>query len=59
MSEQASTYVTSRIEEADPREGFRCGKHPLDDYFKRHAQAKALFTLADSAPRKPRGAHAW
>lgn len=30
-------YVTARIEPDDARSGFRCGKHPLDDYFARHA----------------------
>lgn len=28
-----------RIGPADPACGFRCGKHPLDDYFRRHALA--------------------
>ena len=38
MTEPASaTYVTRRIGPADPACGFRCGKHPLDDYFRRHA----------------------
>lgn len=46
MSEQASSYVTSRIEEADSRSGFRCGKHPLDDYFKRHAVANEIANVA-------------
>ena len=32
-----SWYATSRITEADAASGFRCGKHPLDDYFSRHA----------------------
>lgn len=31
------TFVTRRIGSADPACGFRCGKHPLDDYFRRHA----------------------
>jgi hypothetical protein len=26
-----------RIGPADPACDFRCGKHPLDDYFRRHA----------------------
>jgi GNAT superfamily N-acetyltransferase len=30
-------YLTSRIEASDVRLGFCCGKHPLDDYFARHA----------------------
>lgn len=30
-------YLTRRIGPADPACGFRCGKHPLDDYFRRHA----------------------
>lgn len=37
MSSEAPSYVTSRIEESDAKSGFHCGKHPLDDYFKRHA----------------------
>ena len=37
MSFDAPTYITSRIEESDAKSGFRCGKHPLDDYFRRHA----------------------
>lgn len=31
------TFVTRRIGSDDPACGFRCGKHPLDDYFRRHA----------------------
>jgi GNAT superfamily N-acetyltransferase len=34
-----SPYVTSRIEAEDAPSGFSCGKHPLDDYFARHASA--------------------
>ena len=30
-------YTTFRIDAEDAASGFRCGKHPLDDYFKRHA----------------------
>jgi hypothetical protein len=38
MTEPAAhTYLTRRIGPADPACGFRCGKHPLDDYFRRHA----------------------
>lgn len=38
MTEPASpTYLTRRIGPADPACGFRCGKHPLDEYFRRHA----------------------
>jgi GNAT superfamily N-acetyltransferase len=38
MTEPATpTYLTRRIGPADPACGFRCGKHPLDDYFRRHA----------------------
>jgi GNAT superfamily N-acetyltransferase len=29
--------MTRRIGPGDPACGFRCGKHPLDDYFARHA----------------------
>jgi GNAT superfamily N-acetyltransferase len=36
---EASSYATARIEPADVASGFRCGKHPLDDYFARHALA--------------------
>ncbi len=35
----AQSYATVRIEPADVASGFRCGKHPLDDYFARHALA--------------------
>ncbi len=35
----ARSYATGRIEPADATSGFRCGKHPLDDYFARHALA--------------------
>lgn len=30
-------HLTRRIGPADPSCGFRSGKHPLDDYFRRHA----------------------
>jgi len=30
-------FLTRRISDADPECGFRCGKHPLDDFFRRHA----------------------
>ena len=36
---ETPTYLTRRIGPADPACGFRCGKHPLDDYFRRHALA--------------------
>ena len=39
MSESVSNYVTSPIEPDDTKSGFSCGKHPLDDYFARHALA--------------------
>jgi GNAT superfamily N-acetyltransferase len=32
-------YLTSRISAEDAASGFKCGKHPLDDYFVRHAVA--------------------
>jgi len=38
MSEVPAT-LTRRIGVSDPGCGFRCGKHPLDDYFRRHALA--------------------
>jgi GNAT superfamily N-acetyltransferase len=37
MSESESPYVTTPIEPAHARAGFSCGKHALDDYFRRHA----------------------
>lgn len=37
MTEEVPRYATVRIDAADVASGFRCGKHPLDDYFKRHA----------------------
>lgn len=37
MTDQGSLYVTTQIEPDDAASGFSCGKHPLDDYFKRHA----------------------
>src|SRR5258708_24447299 len=37
MSEPDAAYKTSRIEDADAKSGFSCGKHALDDYFARHA----------------------
>lgn len=37
MTDQGSLYVTTQIEPDDAASGFACGKHPLDDYFKRHA----------------------
>lgn len=37
MSDEEPRYATVRIDAADVAAGFRCGKHPLDDYFKRHA----------------------
>jgi hypothetical protein len=39
MTDPGSPYVTTQIEPDDARSGFSCGKHPLDDYFKRHAVA--------------------
>lgn len=37
MSELESRYITTRIEEADAKSRFSCGKNPLDHYFKRYA----------------------
>ncbi len=37
MSLDDASYFTSRIEESDAKSGFCCGRHPLDDYFRRHA----------------------
>jgi GNAT superfamily N-acetyltransferase len=39
MTSSGSTYITSQIEPDDLTSGFSCGKHPLDDYFRRHALA--------------------
>jgi hypothetical protein len=39
MTETQAQYVTSRIDPEDTRAGFHSGKHPLDDYFARHALA--------------------
>lgn len=35
MSEEISRYETRRIERADVTDGFACGQHLLDDYFRR------------------------
>jgi GNAT superfamily N-acetyltransferase len=45
MSSDAPSYVTLRIEESDAKSGFRCGKHPLDDYFRRHAVPNDLASI--------------
>ncbi|HWO25073.1 MAG TPA: GNAT family N-acetyltransferase [Kofleriaceae bacterium] len=37
MTEPESIYFATQIEPEDAASGFTCGKHPLDDYFKRHA----------------------
>lgn len=56
MSEHDPTYVITAIEESDPKCGFKCGKHPLDDYFARHALANdqrgisRAFVLRRAAP---------
>ena len=34
---ERSPCQTTRLEPADVETGFRCGKHPLDDFFARHA----------------------
>ena len=39
MIDPESLYVTTQIAPADAASGFSCGKHPLDDYFRRHAVA--------------------
>lgn len=39
MSASGPPYDTTPIEPADAKSGFSCGKHPLDDYFARHAVA--------------------
>lgn len=42
MTDPAAPYITTAIEPADGVSDFSCGKHPLDDYFKRHALANHL-----------------
>ncbi len=37
MSADDSRYRTRAFEAGDAPSGFRCGKHSLDDYFRRHA----------------------
>jgi GNAT superfamily N-acetyltransferase len=37
MIDPGSLYVTTSVEPDDAASGFSCGKHPLDDYLKRHA----------------------
>lgn len=37
MTDEELLYVTTPVEPADAASGFSCGKHPLDDYLKRHA----------------------
>lgn len=37
MSASESRYRTRTFESSDAATGFRCGKHSLDDFFKRHA----------------------
>ena len=32
-----SYYATARVDESDVKSGFCCGKHALDDYFRRYA----------------------
>ena len=38
MSSDETSYRTRPFEANDSRSGFRCGKHSLDDYFRRHAE---------------------
>lgn len=43
MTDRGLPYITSAIEPADVvSSDFSCGKHPLDDYFKRHALSNHL-----------------
>lgn len=42
MNEQGLPYITTAIEPDDVVSEFSCGKHSLDDYFKRHALANHL-----------------
>jgi hypothetical protein len=39
MMEPEQPCLTTQIEPIDAKAGFSCGKHSLDDYFKRHAVA--------------------
>ncbi len=45
MTSDEPTHVTSRIEASDAKSGFRCGKHPLDDFFRRHAVPNDLANI--------------
>lgn len=38
MKEESPSYRTRPFEADDAGSGFRCGKHSLDDYFRRHAE---------------------
>lgn len=55
MRDERARYATRRIEAADVSHGFTCGKHPLDDYFRRHALANdaAGIGRAYVVPRAP------
>ena len=37
MIDPGSLYITTQVDPDDAASGFSCGKHPLDDYLKRHA----------------------
>ena len=56
MTESGSLYVTTRIEPADAASGFACGKHPLDDYFRRHAVPNDRANIGRAYVRR-RGEH--
>lgn len=56
-------YLATQIEPEDAASGFACGKHPLDDYLKRHAvandragisRAYVLRRREDDPPELPR-----
>jgi GNAT superfamily N-acetyltransferase len=48
MTDSGSPYITTRIELEDTASDFSCGKHPLDDYFKRHALRNHLAGISSA-----------
>jgi hypothetical protein len=48
MTTSGSSYITTRIEPADITSDVSFGKHPLDDYFKRHALANHLAGISSA-----------
>jgi hypothetical protein len=58
MNDPGSPYITTQIEPDDVASEFSCGKHALDDYFKRHALSndragigRAYVLRGDAAPK--------